>query len=103
MPHPDLLPGCSRNFSGRLAYYFEPVGSLTFLVQQTEISDQRITVRVRADPDRLAVLALDDGTCCHAWVANLSPQTLDIALALPRTTRQPTLRLAPYTWMRAAS
>ncbi|MCZ4315529.1 hypothetical protein O4H66_19150 [Comamonadaceae bacterium G21597-S1] len=60
--------------------------------------------RVRnPDPDRLAVLALDDGISCQAWVANLSPQSLDIALVLPRATRQQSLRLAPYTWVHASS
>lgn len=44
-PNPNLKPEKSDNYVARLAYYFEPVGSFTFLVQQTEISDQRITVR----------------------------------------------------------
>ena len=47
-PNPNLKPEKSDNYVARLAYYFEPVGSLTFLVQQTEISDQRITVRGEA-------------------------------------------------------
>jgi hypothetical protein len=60
--------------------------------------------RVRnPDPDRLAVLALDDGACCQAWLANLSPQTLDLTLALPRAARPQALRLAPGTWVRATS
>ncbi len=60
--------------------------------------------RVRnPDPDRAAVLALDDGVSCQAWVANLSPQVLDLTLVLPRTTRQHALRLAPYTWVHVAS
>ncbi len=55
--------------------------------------------RVRnPDPDRLAVLAMDDGTTCQAWVANLSPQSLDIALELPRVPRHQLVRLAPCTW-----
>ena len=44
-PNPNLKPERSDNYVARLAYYFEPVGSFTFLVQQTEITDQRITVR----------------------------------------------------------
>ena len=48
-PNPNLKPEKSDNYVARLAYYFEPVGSLTFLVQQTEISDQRITVRGKAE------------------------------------------------------
>ncbi len=44
-PNPNLKPEKSDNYVARLAYYFEPVGSFTFLVQQTEITDQRITVR----------------------------------------------------------
>ena len=47
--------------------------------------------------------ALDDGVSCQAWVANLSPQSLDIALVMPRATRKPSMRLAPYTWVHAAS
>lgn len=57
-PNPNLKPEKSDNYVARLAYYFEPVGSFTFLVQQTEISDQRVTVRGNAadfgfenDPD----------------------------------------------------
>jgi TonB-dependent receptor len=44
-PNPNLKPETSDNYVARLAYYFEPVGSFTFLVQQTEITDQRVTVR----------------------------------------------------------
>jgi outer membrane receptor protein involved in Fe transport len=44
-PNPNLKPETSDNYVGRIAYYFEPVGSFTFLLQQTEITDQRITVR----------------------------------------------------------
>ena len=39
------------------------------------------------DPDRLAVLAVDDGKTCQIWLANLSPTTLEIELKLPRTAR----------------
>ncbi len=48
-PNPNLKPERSDNYVARLAYYFEPVGSLTFLLQQTEITDQRITVRGKAE------------------------------------------------------
>ncbi len=44
-PNPNLKPENSDNYVARLAYYFEPVGSFTFLVQQTEITNQRVTVR----------------------------------------------------------
>lgn len=47
-PNPNLKPEKSDNYVGRLAYYFEPVGSFTFLLQQTEITNQRITVRGQA-------------------------------------------------------
>jgi len=47
-PNPNLKPEKSDNYVARLAWYFEPVGSFTFLVQQTEITDQRITVRGNA-------------------------------------------------------
>ena len=57
-PNPNLKPEKSDNYVARVAYYFEPVGSFTVLVQQTEISDQRVTVRGKAadfgfenDPD----------------------------------------------------
>jgi TonB-dependent receptor len=39
VPNPDLLPERSRNFSGRLAYYFEPVGNLALTLFQNDISD----------------------------------------------------------------
>lgn len=55
------------------------------------------------DPDRLAALVLDDGTAGQAWLANLSPTALDVALKLPRTARPLSLRLAPYTWAHAGS
>ena len=47
-PNPNLKPEVSDNYVARLAYYFEPVGSFTFLVQQIEITDQRITRRASA-------------------------------------------------------
>ncbi len=48
-PNPNLLPETSDNYVARLAYYFEPVGSLTFLVQQNEITNVRNTFRYDAD------------------------------------------------------
>ncbi|WP_414663194.1 TonB-dependent receptor domain-containing protein [Horticoccus sp. 23ND18S-11] len=48
-PNANLKPEVSDNYVARLAYYFEPVGSFTFLVQQIEISDQRITRRATAE------------------------------------------------------
>jgi iron complex outermembrane receptor protein len=48
-PNANLLPERSDNWVARLAYYFEPVGSLTFLVQQNEIQDVRQTFRYTAD------------------------------------------------------
>lgn len=41
-PNPNLKPELSHNYVARLAYYFESVGSLTFLVQQNEIENLRI-------------------------------------------------------------
>jgi iron complex outermembrane recepter protein len=40
-PNTNLLPETSDNYVARLAYYFEPVGSLTLLLQQNEITDIR--------------------------------------------------------------
>lgn len=39
VPNPDLLPERSHNFSGRLAYYFEPVGNLALTLFQNGISN----------------------------------------------------------------
>ena len=47
-PNPNLKPERSDNYVARLAYYFEPVGSFTFLVQQLEITNQRVTIRGKA-------------------------------------------------------
>ena len=44
-PNTNLLPETSDNYVARLAYYFEPVGSFTFLVQQNEITNVRETRR----------------------------------------------------------
>lgn len=55
------------------------------------------------DPDRLAVLAVDDGKTCRVWLANLGPTTVEIELKLPGTARHLSLRLAPHTWACRAS
>ena len=39
VPNPDLQPERSHNFSGRLAYYFEPVGNLALTLFQNDISN----------------------------------------------------------------
>ncbi len=43
VPNPDLLPERSHNFSGRLAYYFEPVGNLALTLFQNDISNSVTT------------------------------------------------------------
>ena len=48
-PNANLLPETSDNYVARVAYYFEPVGSFTFLVQQNEITNIRETHRYTAD------------------------------------------------------
>ena len=48
-PNANLLPERSDNYVARVAYYFEPVGSFTFLVQQNEIQDVRTAYRYTAD------------------------------------------------------
>ena len=48
-PNASLLPETSDNYVARVAYYFEPVGSFTFLVQQNEIKDVRTTYTYTAD------------------------------------------------------
>jgi TonB-dependent receptor len=48
-PNTNLKPELSDNHVARIAYYFEPVGSLTFLVQQNEITDVREARRFSAD------------------------------------------------------
>ncbi len=48
-PNPNLKPEVSDNYVARLAYYFEGVGAFTFLVQQLEIADQRVTRRSSAE------------------------------------------------------
>ncbi|MBL9200508.1 MAG: TonB-dependent receptor, partial [Opitutaceae bacterium] len=39
VPNPDLLPERSKNFSGRVAYYFEPVGNLALTLFQNDINN----------------------------------------------------------------
>jgi len=39
VPNPNLLPERSKNYTGRLAYYFEPVGSLAVTAFQNDISN----------------------------------------------------------------
>jgi outer membrane receptor protein involved in Fe transport len=53
-PNPQLKPEISDNYVARVAYYFEPSGSFTMLVQQTEITDQRVSQRVSAEDFGLA-------------------------------------------------
>ena len=43
VPNPDLQPERSKNFSGRLAYYFEPVGNLAVTAFQNDISNSVVT------------------------------------------------------------
>lgn len=43
VPNPDLLPERSKNLSGRVAYYFEPVGNLALTLFQNEISNSVTT------------------------------------------------------------
>jgi len=43
VPNADLLPERSKNFSGRLAYYFEPVGSAAVTLFQNDINNSVIT------------------------------------------------------------
>ncbi|MBL9212911.1 MAG: TonB-dependent receptor [Opitutaceae bacterium] len=43
VPNPDLKPERSHNFSGRLAYYFEPVGNLALTLFQNDISNSVAT------------------------------------------------------------
>jgi iron complex outermembrane receptor protein len=48
-PNPNLLPEYSKNFSARLAYYFEPAGQLSVTVAQNTIRNLRETRRGSAD------------------------------------------------------
>ncbi len=48
-PNANLKPEQAEKYAARLAYYFEPVGSFTFMLEQTEIKDQQIQL-VRGNP-----------------------------------------------------
>ncbi len=48
VPNPNLLPERGENYTGRLAYYFEPVGSLAVTASQREIRDSVSTVEYPA-------------------------------------------------------
>lgn len=43
VPNPNLAPERSKNFSGRMAYYFEPVGSAAVTLFQNDISNSVTT------------------------------------------------------------
>jgi iron complex outermembrane recepter protein len=43
VPNPDLQPERSKNYSGRVAYYFEPVGNLALTLFQNEIRNSVTT------------------------------------------------------------
>lgn len=47
-PNPELKPELSDNYMARVAWYFEPVGSLSVMVSQNEVSNFRQTRRVPA-------------------------------------------------------
>jgi len=49
VPNPDLLPERSKNFSGRLAYYFEPVGNFALTLFQNDISNSVTTQEFSAE------------------------------------------------------
>jgi iron complex outermembrane recepter protein len=42
VPNPQLRPEHSKNFTGRLAYYFEPVGTMAVTAFQNDIKDSAI-------------------------------------------------------------
>ena len=48
-PNPNLLPEYSKNYVGRLAYYFEPAGQLTVTVRQNDIENLRSNRRGTSD------------------------------------------------------
>jgi TonB-dependent receptor len=48
-PNPDLKPADSDKFVARLAYYFEPVGSLTLQISQNDITNLRSAETFTAD------------------------------------------------------
>lgn len=43
VPNPNLLPERSKNYTGRLAYYFEPVGSVAITTFKNDISNSAFT------------------------------------------------------------
>lgn len=45
-PNPGLRPETSDNFSGRLAYYFEPVGQLAVTLTQKNVTDLHVSDRL---------------------------------------------------------
>jgi TonB-dependent receptor len=49
VPNPKLEPERSKNYVARLAWYIEPVGSLTFLVSQNDISNSRVDAEFTAE------------------------------------------------------
>jgi iron complex outermembrane recepter protein len=49
VPNPNLLPERSKNYTGRLAYYFEPVGSLAITTFQNDISNSASADEFSAD------------------------------------------------------
>jgi len=58
VPNAGLLPEQSRNLSGRLAYYFEPVGTVSVGLFQNTISDIRNNFQF-SDPEDFAQFGLD--------------------------------------------
>ena len=48
-PNPNLKPETSRNLSARIAYYFEPVGSLAINFRQNTVDNLLISNRLTAD------------------------------------------------------
>ena len=48
-PNTNLKPEVSDNYVARVAYYFEPAGQLTFMIQQVEITDRRVQERLTFD------------------------------------------------------
>jgi iron complex outermembrane recepter protein len=48
-PNPNLKPETSRNLSARLAYYFEPVGSLAINFRQNTVDNLLISNRLTAE------------------------------------------------------
>ena len=48
VPNPNLLPERGKNYTGRLGYYFEPVGSLAVTASQREITDSVTTTEYPA-------------------------------------------------------